>query len=344
MRNLVTVTTYCYQSPMGTIVKRGDSYRAIVRKKGHTPITKSFSRRTLAKAWIANTEVALEKKEQGSKSDVVGKLIERYIEEVGPIRRLAKDTLKALRYLGKTTLKLTLDDLSAPTLMVWREKNCANASPASVSRYLSRMATVFATAEALWDVVVPWREFRIARTQLRTLGIIAAGRSRERRFEPGEVDAIKAGVGSTLPICDIIDFALVTALRSAEITRVRWLDINREKRTLLIRDRKHPTKKIGNTMTIPLLGNALEIIDRQTQGENEFIFPYNSQSVEAAFRRAVKIAGIKDLRFHDLRHEAISRLFEMGYKVQEVALVSGHSSWNSLKIYTNLKPESLHRD
>ncbi|MCX4029042.1 tyrosine-type recombinase/integrase [Spartinivicinus sp. SM1973] len=73
------------------------------------------------------------------------------------------------------------------------------------------------------------------------------------------------------------------------------------------------------------------------------MFPYNSKSVGAAFTRVVRSLGIHDLRFHDLRHEAASRLFEQGYDIQEVALVTGHKDWNMLRRYTQIKPESLHR-
>ena len=74
---------------------------------------------------------------------------------------------------------------------------------------------------------------------------------------------------------------------------------------------------------------------------SEFIFPYSPKSVGAAFTRACHFLGIADLRFHDLRHEATSRLFEMGYQIQEVAQFTLHDSWNELKRYTNLKPENV---
>ncbi len=76
-------------------------------------------------------------------------------------------------------------------------------------------------------------------------------------------------------------------------------------------------------------------------GPREFIFPYDPKSVGAAFTRACRILGIKDLRFHDLRHEAASRLFELGYEIHEVAQFTLHDSWNELKRYANLRPENL---
>lgn len=73
------------------------------------------------------------------------------------------------------------------------------------------------------------------------------------------------------------------------------------------------------------------------------IFPYNSRSVGTAFRRQCRELGIKDFHFHDLRHEATSRLFEAGFSIEQVALVTGHKDWKMLRRYTHLKPEALHR-
>ena len=72
-------------------------------------------------------------------------------------------------------------------------------------------------------------------------------------------------------------------------------------------------------------------------------FPYNSKSVGTAFRRGRNAIGADDLRFHDLRHEATSRLFEAGLPIERVALVTGHKDWKMLRRYTNLKPEDLHK-
>jgi integrase len=91
-----------------------------------------------------------------------------------------------------------------------------------------------------------------------------------------------------------------------------------------------------------MLPEAWNIIDRQPEvnGEDR-VFPYNPKSIGAAFARACKVLDIKNLTFHDLRHEATSRLFERGYAIQEVAQFSLHESWQTLKRYTHLRPEHL---
>lgn len=327
---------------MGTIVKRGDSYRAVIRKVGHPTITKSFSKKAMAKVWIAETETAIERRELVHGGVSVGSLMDRYLRELKVAKKLNKDTEKSFRHVAKSTADLYLDELTPDRLIEWRNTHHPNAAPQSVHRYLTRIGSVLSTAEVLWDTIVPWREWRKARKALDKLGVTGKSKPRFRRFEPDELKLIKDNLGTTLPLSDIIDFALDTCLRSAEICRVKWSDIDRVKRTLIVRKRKHPKDKESNDQVIPLLGASLDIIDRQANTHDE-IFPYNSKSVEAAWRRARRKAGLSDMKFHDLRHEGISRLFEQGYSIQEVAIVSGHKSWNSLKIYTNLRPESLHR-
>jgi site-specific recombinase XerD len=73
------------------------------------------------------------------------------------------------------------------------------------------------------------------------------------------------------------------------------------------------------------------------------VVPYNPRSVGTAFRRACVDACVKDLHFHDLRHEGTSRLFEVGLSIEQVALVTGHKDWKMLRRYTHIRPEALHR-
>jgi integrase len=118
---------------------------------------------------------------------------------------------------------------------------------------------------------------------------------------------------------------------------------------LLIRDRKDPRRKRGNNQRIPLLRvtgyDAYAIIEEQRRflgrGRGR-IFPYNGRSVGTAFRRECRELKIEDLHFHDLRHEATSRLFEAGFSIEQVALITGHKDWKMLRRYTHLKPETLH--
>ncbi|WP_434722669.1 tyrosine-type recombinase/integrase [Mesorhizobium sp. RIZ17] len=84
--------------------------------------------------------------------------------------------------------------------------------------------------------------------------------------------------------------------------------------------------------------------ERRTKRSNDDdrIFPFNHKSVGTAFRRGCGDLDIRDLHFHNLRHEGTSRLFEAGFTIEQVALVPGHKDWKMLRRYTHLKPEMLH--
>jgi integrase len=138
-------------------------------------------------------------------------------------------------------------------------------------------------------------------------------------------------------------------MRQEEICRVTWSDLNVRTRMLTIRDRKDPRAKEGNDQRIPLLSvsgyDALALVEEQRAfraNDSDRIFPVNHKSVSNVFTRACRELQIEDLHFHDLRHEGASRLFEAGFSIEQVALVTGHKDWKMLRRYTHLRPESLH--
>jgi integrase len=137
-----------------------------------------------------------------------------------------------------------------------------------------------------------------------------------------------------LPMREIVCFALFSTRRQEEITTIRWTDY--EGNRVMVRDMKNPTEKFGNNVWCELPPEASAIIEAMPR-RAEQIFPYSNESISAAFTRACKLLGIDDLHFHDLRHEGISRLFEMGRTIPQVAAVSGHRSWHSLQRYAHLR-------
>jgi integrase len=140
---------------------------------------------------------------------------------------------------------------------------------------------------------------------------------------------------------DIVRFAVATAMRRGEIVRIQWADVDEAKRMVLVRDRKDPRQKKGNDQWVPLLGDAWPVLMRQPRDDDR-VFPRDATTVSKYFTEACQKLGIPDLHLHDLRHEGTSKLFEQGYEIQQMALVTGHKDWRHLRRYTNLKPESLH--
>ena len=133
-------------------------------------------------------------------------------------------------------------------------------------------------------------------------------------------------------------------MRRGELLNVRWRDVNLNASTLSI-----PVTKNGHSRCIPLTPKAVSIlIERDTidSRPSDFVFPVSANAFRLAWERckhrvAKTYPAIETLRFHDLRHEAVSRFFEMGLSVPEVALISGHRDLRMLFRYTHLKAEDV---
>ena len=150
-------------------------------------------------------------------------------------------------------------------------------------------------------------------------------------------------------------FAICTTMRLGEILSLAWSDYDEKSRLVTIRGRKDPTMPGGRDDVVPLLvgpvthrGEVVDpvsIISRQRSAFHRRgrIFPFATGTISQAFGLAVRESGIDDLHFHDLRHDGISRLFEAGYRIEEVAVLSGHRSWKNLRRYTHINPATLHR-
>lgn len=199
-----------------------------------------------------------------------------------------------------------------------------------------------------------------ARRTLRHAGRIAKAEERDRRPTEDELNRLinywAANPRQSIPMIDLTLFAIATAMRLGEILSLKWEDLDEAGRTVVIRARKHPTKKATNHQRVPLLcgpfvlnGNPVDplqiILQQPTKWHRQGrIFPHAAQSTSTAFQRATFELGIEDLHFHDLRHDGASRLFEAGYSIERVALITGHRDWNMLRRYTQLRAEDLHRN
>jgi integrase len=178
---------------------------------------------------------------------------------------------------------------------------------------------------------------------MRKLGIIAKGNTRERRPTLQELDRllthfeqIRAHRPSTVPMAKVIAFALFSTRRQEEITRITWVDYDKDAARVWLRDMKSPGDKKGNHVLCELPPEAAAIIESMPRTAPQ-IFPHSTDAISAAFTRACQHLQIDDLHFHDLRHEGISRLFELGRTIPQAAAVSGHRSWSSLQRYTHLR-------
>ena len=222
----------------------------------------------------------------------------------------------------------------------FRERHAEGTGAVVISGQIGYLVQVLRVARTLWHLDVNLQAALDARSALGSVGLVGKSKKRDRRVTDAEFKKLTGHFDkqeSSVPMPDILRFCLATTMRISEVCRLQWADLNKTAKTIIIRDRKHPKEKIGNDQVVPLLDatghDAYAIVDRQ-QRTAKRIFPYSAKTVSTYFTRATEELGLEDLHLHDLRHEGISRLFEANYRIEQVALVSGHRDWAQLKRYT----------
>jgi integrase len=351
---------------MATITKRNGRWRAQVRRIGHRPLSQSFASKAEAAVWGRDTEAKMDKGQSvdpGRRITFAG-VLRAYREHVTHSKGMSRSKAQALDKIEKLLGPRRLAEIKTPVLVAFcdtRERE--GAGPATILQDFTYIGTVLrhggaligaehATANALAAVDA-------ARRTLRHSGRVANPDERDRRPTDAElqqlIDYWAARPRQSIPMIDLTLFAVSTAMRLGEIVSLQWEDLDEAHRTIIIRARKHPTKKATNHQKVPLpfgtcvvggkVIDPLDIMLRQPSAWRRTgrIFPHSAQSASRAFQRATDELGIKDLHFHDLRHDGASRLFEAAWTIERVALVTGHRDWNMLRRYTQLRPEDFHR-
>ncbi|WIE52558.1 site-specific integrase [Pseudomonas sp. GM17] len=346
---------------MGTITSRkrkdnSTAYTAQIRinRDGRTVYQESqtFDRKQVAQAWIKRRETELAEpgaiERANRKGVTVRKMIEQYLDEYEKIRPLGKTKRATLNAIKDTWLG-DLDDsaISSQKLVEfaqWRmSQEGGGVQAQTVGNDLSHLGAVLSVARPAWGYEVDPLAMPDARKVLRKLGMVSKSKERNRRPTLEELDKLmvhffemQARRQAQIDMPKMIAFAIFSTRRQEEITRIRWDDLDESRQAVLVRDMKNPGQKIGNDVWCHLPDEAWAILHSMPKVERE-IFPYNAKSVSASFTRACPMVGIEDLHFHDLRHEGVSRLFEMDWDIPRVSSVSGHRDWNSLRRYTHLR-------
>jgi integrase len=313
---------------------------------------RTFERRSIAAAWIEKREEdlakpgALEELPTGAlrhKTVTLGDAIDRYIEDsardLGRTKAQVLKSLKDYDIAGKPCASIGSADLVAFA----KQKLKSGVTPQTVANYLSHLSAIFTLAGPAWNYPLDAGAMRDAVIVCKRLGLTRKSRQRERRPTLEELDLLMGHFQdratrrpSSVPMHRVMAFAIFSTRRQEEITRIRWVDLDAEGKRVLVRDMKNPGEKIGKNVWCDLPDQALAIIEAMPRHADR-IFPYSTDAISAAFTRACHLLGIEDLHFHDLRHEGVSRLFELGYTIPHAAAVSGHRSWTSLKRYTHIR-------
>lgn len=348
---------------MGTIIPRrrkdgSTGYTAQILKKRDGRIVlreaKTFDRKAGAQAWIAKREADLATPDgidrarvpKGTLADAIDKYTESSRKEIGRTKEQVLRTVKDYDIANMDCAAIRSADIVA-----FAEELSKGRKPQTVGNYISHLSAVFRMARPAWGLPLDYQAMRDAYVVLGSLGVTSKSDKRDRRPTLGEMDLLMQYFVEraersphSAPMHKIVAFAAFSTRRQEEIVTIRWENLEEEHSRILVRDMKHPGQKIGNDVWVELPDEALSIVKAMPRVAPE-IFPFTTDAVGAAFTRACLLLGIttdampdaKRLHFHDLRHDGVSRLFEMGRTIPQVASVSGHRSWQSLQRYTHLR-------
>ncbi len=336
---------------MGTIIprKRKDGsigYTALVRIKRAGKVVHSesetFDREQAAKIWMGKREAelaqpgALDKGPDPLLADVIDQYNREKEKKHGKTKAQVLNTIKAA-----DVAKLRCSQIGSPELVAFAKT--LQMQPSTRGNYMSHLGAIFTVARPAWGYPLNQQAMADAMVVLKKLGLVSKSKERSRRPTLDELNKLMAHYEvaeykypDMLPMRRLILFAIFSTRRQEEICTVLGSDLDRPQLQLLVRDMKNPGEKIGNDVRTKLTPEALRLIDTQPETKAQ-IWPYNHRSVSSSFTRACAVLGIEDLHFHDLRHDGISRLFELGWNIPNVAEVSGHRSWSSLKRYTHIR-------
>ncbi len=323
---------------------------------------------------------AIAKKDTGVDSSAMlfSGLIDRYIEVVKPLKPWGVTKENVLQLIKKYPIaKIPAEKITTKNVVDHVVRRSQESSPQTANQDYMYIRQVFGVAEDLLGVKVNFEVIEKAQRTLTKVGAIAKSKERDRRphlvvsNDPKkEKDELGDLVGlanrkrhskyfreGNIMLDKVIVFAMFSSRRCSEICRITRTDTDYERQEVLIRDMKHPGQKKGNDVWVYVPDEAWSVMQSMpvVAGDDRW-FPYNARSVGDYFQRVRKEAGHHqlfdgqeespdnpNLRFHDLRHECTSWLFEKNglgderWDVPRVALVTGHQNWNSLKRYANLR-------
>lgn len=327
---------------MSSIRKRGDKWQARVHRKEHKPVVQSFNTKADAIKWARNVESQLDLGVLAPKQTMprLMPMVDRYVEEVTPTKKGdSQERYRAAQWKKSKLADMQLDKITGEVVAQYRDARLREVSANTIRLELAFLSVVFEQCRKEWGFAVsnPVRQIRMPKP----------GKPRQRRLETGEEDALLVACKASRAyyLHSFVVLAIETGMRSGEILAVTWETVNFEKRTIFLPDTKN-----GSSRTVPLSTRALNAINALPRSINGRLFRSGYHSIHNAFKLAVAKAQatqpnsnsfLSGLRFHDLRHEAVTRLFEKGLNPIEVGMVSGHKTLSMLQRYTHLRAEEL---
>lgn len=320
---------------MATVRKKGDhQWHVQVRRKGYPAVTKTFTARVDAEAWASVIESEMVRgvfvDRSAAEATSLREALDRYRDEVSVLKKTHNKEKSIIRYWQASKLGgRSMASIKQSDIAQYRDARQKVVGSATVRNEMALLSHLFTISAKEWG-------FGIANPVL-MVRKPSPVRARDRRLSDKEINnIIQATESNELPA--IIRLLVETAMRRGELAKLRWEHITIRGRTgtALLLDTKN-----GDDRVVPLSSGAvaaLNLLPRQINGR---VITLSADAITRAFARACDRAGVENARIHDLRHEAVSRLFDRGLDLTEVAATSGHKTWSMLKRYTHRKAAEI---
>ncbi|KAF0233184.1 MAG: hypothetical protein FD177_1815 [Desulfovibrionaceae bacterium] len=321
---------------MATFRKRGPyQWEARIRKRGYPTTCKTFDTKVEAEAWAKDVETNMNKSlfvsAKEAEQYTLSECLDRYIEEYIPRLKHPRRETDRARFLQKRTLahRIMATIRAKDIADLRREREAEGASGNTIRLDFALLSKLFNYARSDWGMESLQNPVALAAKPRPAKG-------RDRRLEDGEEERLLAVASPQFK--PVILFALETAMRRKEIADLRWKCVNLGNRNVYLAETKNREAR-----TVPLSPRALAILrELPRSNDQKSVFNFSEDQITTAMKLARKKAKLDDLRFHDLRHEATSRFFELtDLDVMEIKAVTGHKTLQMLARYTHLRTARL---
>jgi integrase len=256
----------------------------------------------------------------------------RYAREVTSTKRGAPQEQRRIKNLIALPLaSKALDQLRGSDMAQYRDSRLTTVGPNTVRLELALLSNLFEIARREWG-------YEALQNPVKAIRKPRLPKGRSRRMTAHELERLRGQCSEKF--WALITVAVETGMRRGELAKLRWADVDLQRRIATLEETKN-----GDRRLVPLSSRAIEALrsleGRASSAEQRVFGLKTADAITQAFWKACRAAKIEGVRFHDLRHEAVSRLFDRGLSLPEVAAISGHRTWAMLRRYTHLSPEAL---
>lgn len=317
-------------------------WQAVIRRKGQPPQSKTFELKEDAQRWARDVENKMDRGVFVDRAEVenttLSELIDRFTTDFAPHHyRVRIDNKEAWRFqcarLKEVLGKYSLASIDQKLVAKYRDDRQKEVSKSTTRKEIYMLSKVLGFAETECGITLP------RGNPVEKVRMPSEGGGREIRLTAAEWKRLEAECRASrnIYLWPAVELAIETAMRQGELLGLEWKRIDLKRKLA-----KLNTTKNGEARSVPLSPRAMAILEALPRPINGEVIPVQRMTLYHVFHAAVVRAGILDFTFHDLRHEALSRLAERGdFSMLELAAMSGHKTLQMLKKYTHLQAENI---